>query len=408
MTFKHMKFEDSPTMRALEKVAKEKGLVKPETLEKKASVTKKADYSPTHDLMENILKLCAGLRTQGLAKEASEIETNFLNYKQAQTLYETSKEKGEDLVDSAHPKGSHKLEGVEGDEATFETIVDQHLKNLEMISKKPTGKLSNASILSSVKKALGQVTAPQESESDLYNTMNQRLNKLLADLGAVISVLKLDGGPDYDTEGADAGADALRAAVAARPFTRDKYRAAMAALNQIQNTSKSGAYKTSEWFGSPDANDPGLAAWNKRAGGMMGKLVNNLRSIEPLISKIENIRVLKEQGTYQSPEDAAKKNTITLPEQTLVSDPLVVKLQNLVNQLKAYMGVLSIARDPQAKQWIADEIKEISDTQDRIDDMSENTPAQRKQLDARLQQDVSTFEQEVSQFERDWVNAAKK
>lgn len=156
MTFKHMKFEDSPTMRALEKVAKEKGLVKPETLEKKASVTKKADYTPTANLMENILKLCAGLRTQGLAKEAAEIETNYLNYKQAQTLYETSKEKGEDLVNDAHPKGSHKLEGVEGDEAVVETILDQHLKHLQMIEKKPTGKLSTASLLKSVKKALGQ------------------------------------------------------------------------------------------------------------------------------------------------------------------------------------------------------------------------------------------------------------
>ena len=163
MTFKHMKFEDSPTMRALEKVAKEKGLVKPETLEKKASVTKKADYTPSSNLMENIFKLCAGLRTQGLAKEAAEIETNYLNYKQAQTLYETSKETGEDLVDTAHPKGSHKLEGVDADEATFETIIDQHLKHLQMIEKKPTGKLSEAtskSILREVKRALGQAPPP--------------------------------------------------------------------------------------------------------------------------------------------------------------------------------------------------------------------------------------------------------
>ena len=156
MTFKHTKFEDSPTMRALEKVAKEKGLVKPESLQKKAAVTKKADYTPSDDFMENIFKLCAGLRTSGLEKEASELETNYLNYKRAQTLYETSKEKGEDLVDAAHPKGSHKLEGVEGDEATIETIVDQHLKHLQMIEKKPTGKLSTASILTAVKKALGQ------------------------------------------------------------------------------------------------------------------------------------------------------------------------------------------------------------------------------------------------------------
>jgi len=64
MTFKHVKFEDSPTMRALEKVAKEKGLVKPESLQKRASIPKKADYTPTSDFMENIFKLCAGLRSQ--------------------------------------------------------------------------------------------------------------------------------------------------------------------------------------------------------------------------------------------------------------------------------------------------------------------------------------------------------
>lgn len=163
MTFKHMKFEDSPTMRALEKVAKEKGLVKPESLEKKAAVTKKADYTPTPNLMENIFKLCAGLRDSGLKKEADEIEMNYLNLKRAQTLYETSKETGDDLVQSAHPKGSHKLEGVEGNEAVVEDILDQHLKMLEKVNKKPTGKLSESNskdIIKSVKMALGQAPPP--------------------------------------------------------------------------------------------------------------------------------------------------------------------------------------------------------------------------------------------------------
>jgi hypothetical protein len=162
MTFKHVKFEDSPIMRSLEKVAKEKGLVKPETIQKQASIEKKADYTPSDNLMENILKLCSGLRSKGLVKEASELETNYLNYKQAQTLYETSKETGDDLVEFAHPKGSHKLEGVEGDEATFEDILTVHVKHLEMVAKKPTGKLSNASqIVKEVKRVLGQQQASQ-------------------------------------------------------------------------------------------------------------------------------------------------------------------------------------------------------------------------------------------------------
>jgi hypothetical protein len=162
MTFKHIKF-DSEVFRSLEKVAVAKGLVKPETLEKKASITKKADYTPSSDFMENILKLCAGLRTEGLVKEAAELEVNFLNYKQAQTLYETSKEKGEDLVQSAHPKGSHKLEGVDAEEATFEDILDQHLKSVQMVEKKPTGKLTNASqLIQEVKRALGQTDSPAQ------------------------------------------------------------------------------------------------------------------------------------------------------------------------------------------------------------------------------------------------------
>jgi hypothetical protein len=51
----------------------------------------------------------------------------------------------------AHPKGSHTLEGVSGD-AVFETIIDQQLKDIKMVEKKPTGKLSNArEIISAVK-----------------------------------------------------------------------------------------------------------------------------------------------------------------------------------------------------------------------------------------------------------------
>jgi hypothetical protein len=156
MSFKHTKHWDSELMRSLEKVAQEKGLIKPAALQKNAAVIKKADITTTTNLMENILKLCNGMREQGLVVEANELEENFLNYKQAQTMYEAHKEKGEDLVERAHPEGSHKLEGVEGDEATFEDILDRHAKMLQMIEKKPSGKLSSAkSIIEAVKVALG-------------------------------------------------------------------------------------------------------------------------------------------------------------------------------------------------------------------------------------------------------------
>src|SRR5579885_1969993 len=112
MTFKHVKFEDSPTMRSLERVAKDNGWVKEEPIVKEAA--RKENYKPSLALMDNIIKLCNGLRKVGMEKYADELENNFVNYKRAQTIYETSKEKGEDLVDAAHPQGSHKLEDVEG------------------------------------------------------------------------------------------------------------------------------------------------------------------------------------------------------------------------------------------------------------------------------------------------------
>ena len=57
MSFKHVKFEDSPIMRSLEKVARERGLVKPEPpLQKSPALAKKADLTPTANLMENIFQ----------------------------------------------------------------------------------------------------------------------------------------------------------------------------------------------------------------------------------------------------------------------------------------------------------------------------------------------------------------
>ncbi|HEY5268398.1 MAG TPA: hypothetical protein VII94_04665 [Candidatus Saccharimonadales bacterium] len=157
MTFKHVKFEDSPIMRSLEKVAQEKGLIKPNVLEKIASCPKKLDMTPTSDLMENIFKLCTGLRAQGFTKAATELEVKYLNYKQAQTLYEAHAEKGEDLIEAAHPKGSHHLENVEGDEAVFEDILDKHKKIVDVVNKTPNGKLSESSaVINAVKTVLSE------------------------------------------------------------------------------------------------------------------------------------------------------------------------------------------------------------------------------------------------------------
>lgn len=160
MSLKHLKFEDSFTMRSLEKLAISKGMIKPDAVVKNASQSQLGqDLEPTKDLVQNILKLCDGLRASGFEKQADALEFKFVQFKkEANELYNTSKEVGEDLVDAAHPKGSYKLEGVAGD-ATVETIIDQKKKIQDIVNKKPTGKLANnKDIIKAVKLSLGIVT----------------------------------------------------------------------------------------------------------------------------------------------------------------------------------------------------------------------------------------------------------
>lgn len=410
MTFKHVKFEDSPTMRALEKVAKEKGLVKPEPLQKKASVTKKADYTPSDDFMENIFKLCAGLRANGLEKAATEVEINYLRYKQAQTLYETSKEKGEDLVQAAHPKGSHKLEGVEGNElAVVEDILDQHTKLVEIVNKKPTGKLSSAQVINEVKRALGQLVAPKESESELYESMNTRLNDILAYLGTVLSVLKNDGGPDFNSKMADKGAAAIRSAVAARPFTRNDLRNALLGLKQLQSTSSSGDFKTSNWFGSPDNDDPGVLNWNKPngAGTVMGVLVSKINSLDNVLRKLDTIRIMKEQGIYKGTEGpSGQKGQLTIAPVTIQEGPLgpvYRQINSLQLQLNTWSTYRSISSDPEAAKWISDEIKELDGIKARMDKVPENEEAE-KEAAPNFQREVDQEKAGINEFKTGWVD----
>lgn len=154
MTFKNIQFDDSPTMRSLARLAEKKGWIKHDPIEKTASI--KEDLSSTINLTLNILKLCSGLRNSGMDKFADELEKKFLAYKQANTLYNTQNEDGDDLINSAHPKGGHQIADVAGD-AFVETVIEKHLKILDVINKKPTGKLaSNKEIMGAVLQVLGQ------------------------------------------------------------------------------------------------------------------------------------------------------------------------------------------------------------------------------------------------------------
>jgi hypothetical protein len=165
MTFKHSDFDDSSVMRSLVKVAAEKGWLPASNIAKTAANEKaQIDFHPSENLFANILKLCQGLRTLGLEKYADDLEVKYLNFKQANTLYNVSGEDGDDLLHSAHPKGSHKLVDVEGKEATVEDLLDKHLQFLGVVNKKPNGKLANHQILNQV-----MVVLAEEDLDSLYN-----------------------------------------------------------------------------------------------------------------------------------------------------------------------------------------------------------------------------------------------
>ncbi len=173
MTFKHLKFAESSTMQAFEKLAKDRGMVVPDVVKKTAKPS--LDLNPSKNFLENILKLTAGLRAQGFVRHAEDLEKKYVVYKRAESLYETSKETGEDVVDQAHPKGSHTLDG--GHKVL--TIVDQKKEIEQVVNKKPTGKFaSNNEIINAVKLVFAAETSLQFVSEFLVPHLNAALTEL--------------------------------------------------------------------------------------------------------------------------------------------------------------------------------------------------------------------------------------
>lgn len=278
MTFKHVKFEDSITMRSLERVAREKGWINQTPLHKIASM-EKTDLSVSLNFTENIIKLCEGLKSNGLDNYASELENKFINYKKAKTdLYNTCKEDGEDLINDAHPKGSHKLEGVEGD-CTVETIIDQHLALLKMIDKKPTGKLSSRQIVDQVKLALGnedflvKKAAPTSDQVAAFSLILDQSASMLNNIAKKIETAPKDqigftwSNPNVIASNLKRWANILTGAVKSGVASGDT-KALWGALENIKNQKDDVQVFNDE---NKDA--------NRMAVGMLNNVVNKLEQI---------------------------------------------------------------------------------------------------------------------------------
>jgi len=392
MTFKHTQHWDSELSRSLEKVAIAKGLIKPEpAIKKSAAVIKQADTTPTSNLMENIFKLCAGMRSNGLIKEAVEVETNYLNYKSAQTLYEAFKETGDDVIQQAHPDGSHKMEDIDSDEATFEDILDQHVKILQVMDKKPSGKLSStAQVLRAVKIVLSQdVTEMSTSQQESLITRNvNRADKIIQNIGPQIKN-EMTVYTDYQRK-----ADAIHEA--SLSTTVDNLEEMVSQIDALSTRIKPGSW-TTLGFGGITEN-----TWATVEPMLTGaiRLVNSAIQARKAINAQRGAGITK--SIDQDSGSEQESSTLQVPETTVSGDPLSGRLDNLIERLQSFLAVNSVARVPGNVKWVNDQIAEVKAEQAKIANVPQG---QRVNITPELQGNISALEQETNQFYRDWVKA---
>ncbi len=412
MTFRHINFEDSSTMRSLEKVAREKGWVGETPLSKIASLEEN-DLSASANLTENILKLCSGLRDSGQGKYADELESRFITYKKAQTLYETSKETGEDLIDFAHPKGSHKLEGFEGD-AVIETVIDQHLAFLKMIEKKPTGKLSSSSeILKAVKNVVAQdysgiksnVNSAWNQFQKLKSVVNPYLTREVGGLQDWIVNWMSVAGPfvnDYNGK---------MNTVKENP-TFENINAAVDNLSRLENRLKPGLY------GLPKESQ----VWSDAQAIMAGikNSLNEALKLSELNQKEMGSRSKEKYDTSKSSEvqsdspggasnftDIVKKttqNAALLNSPSSVLSKWIANAKSVLNGWSAKINTdpdLNAIDKGKAGKWISDKLSKVSEIDTQFQAL---TQQEKDQQASMLLSNLKKITSPFGQFKKTWID----
>jgi hypothetical protein len=361
MTFKHNNFDDSATMRSLIKVAAEKGWVKSEPIQKTASASE--DLSPGNNLTENVLKLCAGLRASGLSKYAEELEGKFIAYKQANNLYNVHKEEGKDLVDAAHPKGGHKMEDLDGD-VLVETILENRLKILNVVNKKPTGKLaSHKDIMGAVKVALGGDA----------NKVAEKLRKVLANVNTIFTLNEQQGFlRKISLQGEDTLKDLINSAIS----NSDNPDVLEGLFYQI----KSGLQSFQKGF------KPGWAF-----GGVTDEVWSNM---EPLFASayaaLETAKKLSEEPDAAPAPVAVKKPL----------DDLLNQVNSVRGKVQSWKAIGPVMKQPTAVKWINTELSILEDILNRYKSSPED---QHINLVGALSKEFNAELADINQFEKDWI-----
>jgi hypothetical protein len=379
-------------MRSLERVAKEKGMIKNDPIKKEASV--EIDLSPTSNLTLNVLNLCAGLRKAGFDKHANDVEINFMNYKAANTLYETSKETGEDLVEFAHPEGSHKLENVDSDEATIEHIIDQQLKDMKMVDRAPTGKLATAGdILKAVKVVLGQ-------DSEQYNNEMASAKKNVGLAHNIILEIERIINSSNDT------------------FLNVEDSSEF--LDAIENTNSDSVSKAKKEFArfmgnmAPGANW-GISGVKQHTWTLIAALMPQVNSYyDKAIKNCEEAEKIKaKQLSYQFSDKSNEQVTDTnagtgklnVGETTVEStplSPLLGKVDLLRNKVSDFKRSGNVSKYPRLIAWCDAEIKDLENLHTRYSEVQDNFQENMQ----RLQKDLDEETKSVEAFRVRYVDKA--
>ncbi len=394
MTYKHTAFEDSVTMRSLTKLAREKGWITETKLEKTASA-QNPDLTPTNDFTSNLLKLCNGLRASGFDKQAEELESKFLQLKSAQSMYGVSNEKGEDLVHDAHPKGSHKLEGVDSKEATVEDILDKHLQILDVVNKKPTGKLSDASsILGAVKVVLSQAKGPDTSGmsvAELENGLNRNVNFASNIVNQVSGLAKGEMSAFMDFQRFHN--NFLKAA---EHTDIDGLKEMLSQLNAMETR-----LSPESWFHYVSFGQSGIS---ESTWAIVSPLLE--RAKQAVNRALEYRKALDQRqaaGALKGLDGGDEDKPFQVGEVSISGSPLEGRATVLANKLRAYSLIETISSNPRAKQWVDSAIAEVEQFKNKLGRIPEGQEAV---VAPTLEKELADKESKVSQFAKSWLGQA--
>lgn len=168
MTFKNIKFHESPVMRELERQEIRKNPPKPEPVVKQASI--KLELDPNQEFFSQILSLGSLLRKKGFSKEADTLDEKCFLLKQAEThLYRVFDQDGEDMLNFAHPEGDIMSFEAQQGLGKIETLQGVQKAMLDVVKKPATGKqtrsTSDAVVLAAM--ALGLIKTAEGEDEEL-------------------------------------------------------------------------------------------------------------------------------------------------------------------------------------------------------------------------------------------------